>query len=292
MESLTVYQANKTRVGARTVKRDMAGSGMASLTDCHAKTRVGVRTVRRVTAGPAMESLTNCQANRTRVGVRTVRRDTAGPDMESLTAYQANRTRVGMRTVRRDTAGPAMESLTNCQANRTRVRPVRREIARLLYASNCVWHPPQYFSFQSFLVIFYCVDTIQLFTIYSAHQAILIYFPYLLTAYSIFSTMLACWVDTTSFCNSSSSSASDVLLKSGVQSAHSLFISVLSCLYQDNCNTRSLLITYLTWPHSLLGGTCCCLALFQVSPSTYSASVLHNLILLALLPSLSSDALS
>ena len=38
---------------------------------------MGVRTVRRDMAGPGMESLTNCQANRTRVGVRTVRRDIA-----------------------------------------------------------------------------------------------------------------------------------------------------------------------------------------------------------------------
>ena len=64
-------------------------------------TRVGVRTVRRDTAGPGMESLTNCQDNRTRVAVRTVRRDTAGPGMESLTYCQANRTRVAVRTVRR-----------------------------------------------------------------------------------------------------------------------------------------------------------------------------------------------
>ena len=148
-------------------------------------------------AGPGMESLTCCQANRTRVRVRTVRRDmAAGPGMESLTSYQAIRTRVGMRTV-------------------------RSEIARLLYASNCVWHPPQYFSFQSFLVKFFCVNTVQLFIIYSACHAILVHFPYLLTENSIFSTMLACWVDITSFCNSFSSSAFDVLLKSGVQSAPS-----------------------------------------------------------------------
>ena len=146
---------------------------MESLTSCQAKrTRVGVRTVRRNTAGPGMESLTYFQANRTRVGVRTVRRSTAGPDMKSLTPYQANRTRVGVRIVRRDIAGPGMESLTSYQANRTRVemRTVRREIARLLYASNLVWHPPQYFSFQSFLYKFFCVNTVQLFIIHSAHH--------------------------------------------------------------------------------------------------------------------------
>ena len=51
---------------------------MESLTYCQAnRTRVGVRTVRRDTAGPGMESLTNCQVNRNRVGVSTVRRDIA-----------------------------------------------------------------------------------------------------------------------------------------------------------------------------------------------------------------------
>ena len=77
-----------------------------------------------------------------------------------------------MRTVRRDTAGPGMESLTSYQANRTIVQmtTVRREIAKLLYASNLVWHPPQYFSFQSFLVKKLYVDTVQLFIIYSAHH--------------------------------------------------------------------------------------------------------------------------
>ena len=72
MESLTYYQANRTRVA--------------------------VRTVRRNTAGPGMESLTLCQANRTRVAVRTVRRDTAGPGIESLTPCQANRIKVAVRT--------------------------------------------------------------------------------------------------------------------------------------------------------------------------------------------------
>ena len=53
---------------------------MESLTNCQAnRTRVGVRTVRRDTAEPGIESLTNCQANRTKVRVRTVRRNTAGP---------------------------------------------------------------------------------------------------------------------------------------------------------------------------------------------------------------------
>ena len=63
---------------------------------------MAVRTVRGDIAGPAMESLTNCQAKRTRVAVRTVRRDTVGPAMESLTGCQANRIRVAVRTVRRD----------------------------------------------------------------------------------------------------------------------------------------------------------------------------------------------
>ena len=197
MESLTYYQANRTRVG--------------------------VRTVRRGTAGPGMESLTSCQANRMRVGVRTVRRDTAGPGMESLTYCQANRTRVGVRTVRRDTAGLGMESLTGYQVNRNRVkrRTVSSEIVMLLYASNLVWHPAQYLSFQICCVKMFCVDTVQLFTIYSTHPTIPVYSSYLLTAYSIFSTMLACCVDITSFCNSFSSSASAVPLKSGVQSAPS-----------------------------------------------------------------------
>ena len=94
--------------------------------------------------------------------VRTVRSDTAGPGMESLTCCQANRSKVGVRPVRREIARPGMESLTSYQANRTRVevRTVRREIARLLYASNLVWHPPQYFSFQNFLVKFFYVDTV------------------------------------------------------------------------------------------------------------------------------------
>ena len=56
------------------MRRDPAGPGMTSLTSYQAnRTRVGVRTVRRDPAGPGMTSLTYCQANRTRVGVRTVR---------------------------------------------------------------------------------------------------------------------------------------------------------------------------------------------------------------------------
>ena len=257
----------------RTVRKDIAGPGMESLTYCQANsTRVEVRTVRRHTAGPGMESLTCCQANKTRVEVRIVRRDTGGPGMESLTSCQANRTRVGVSTVRRDTAGLCIKSLTSYQVKRTRVemRTVRSEIAMLLYASNLIWHPAQYFSFQCYLVKMFCVDsTVQLFIIYSTHLTILIHFSYLFTPYSIFNTMLACCVDITSFCNSFPSSASAVLLKSGVQSAPFLFISALTCLYQDGCNTRSLLMTYLTRPHNLLVGSCCRSALFQVSPSTY-----------------------
>ena len=42
------------------VRRNTAGPGMESLTACQAnRMRVGVRTVRRNTAGPSMESLTN-----------------------------------------------------------------------------------------------------------------------------------------------------------------------------------------------------------------------------------------
>ena len=58
------------------MRGDTAEPGMESLTSCQAnRTRVGVRTVRRDTAGPGMESLTSWQVNRTRVGVRTVRRN-------------------------------------------------------------------------------------------------------------------------------------------------------------------------------------------------------------------------
>ena len=69
-----------------------------------------MRTVRKDIAGPGIESLTTCQANRTRVGVRTVRTlDTVGSGIESLTCCQINRTGVGVRTVRRDTDGPGMQ---------------------------------------------------------------------------------------------------------------------------------------------------------------------------------------
>ena len=63
----------------------------------------GEMTVRRNIGGPGMESLTFCQANRTRVGVRTVRRNTASRPhiMESLTNYHASRTRVVVMTVRK-----------------------------------------------------------------------------------------------------------------------------------------------------------------------------------------------
>ena len=45
----------------RILRRDTTGPAMKSLTACQAnRTRVGVRTVRRVTAGPVMESLTAC----------------------------------------------------------------------------------------------------------------------------------------------------------------------------------------------------------------------------------------
>ena len=90
MESLTAsYQANKARVGRRTVwRRDIARLGIESLTYCQAnRTRVGVRTVIRNTAGPGMESLTFCQANGIRaVGVTKVRWDIAKL-AKSLTLY-------------------------------------------------------------------------------------------------------------------------------------------------------------------------------------------------------------
>ncbi|KAL4071225.1 hypothetical protein V8B97DRAFT_1965301 [Scleroderma yunnanense] len=45
---------------------------MKSLTNCQAnRTRVGVKTVRTHPAGHGMKSLTSCQANRTRVGENT-----------------------------------------------------------------------------------------------------------------------------------------------------------------------------------------------------------------------------
>ena len=56
---------------------------MESLTICQAnRTRVAVRFMRRDTARPAMESLTPYQANRTRVAMRSVREDTTGFGMK------------------------------------------------------------------------------------------------------------------------------------------------------------------------------------------------------------------
>ena len=65
------------------MRRATAGpASMQSLTSYQAsRTRVGVRTVRRDTTGPGMQSLTCCQANRNRVAVNTVRRYTARHDM-------------------------------------------------------------------------------------------------------------------------------------------------------------------------------------------------------------------
>ena len=91
IKSLTSYQANRTRVGVKAVRTDLAAPVMRLLTSCQAnKARVRVKIVRTDPAVPAMKSLTRCQANRTRVGVRTVRRDPAGPGMKSLTNYWAN----------------------------------------------------------------------------------------------------------------------------------------------------------------------------------------------------------
>ena len=101
--------------GSENSVKDIAGSGMESLTFCQVNRirQCRYQIVRRDTAGPAMESLTPCQANKTRVVVRTVRRDTAGPAMELLTPCQANRTRVAVRTVRRDGAEPAHDGITH-----------------------------------------------------------------------------------------------------------------------------------------------------------------------------------
>ena len=57
-------------MAVRTVRRDTAGPAMESLTFYQAnRTRVAVRTVRRDTAGPGMESLTPCQANSIKIGL-------------------------------------------------------------------------------------------------------------------------------------------------------------------------------------------------------------------------------
>ena len=56
MKSLTSYQANRTKVGVRVVRRQLDGPDMKLLTGCQAKrTRVGVRTVRRHPVEPHME---------------------------------------------------------------------------------------------------------------------------------------------------------------------------------------------------------------------------------------------
>jgi len=125
---LTVYQANKTRVGIRTVRWDPARPGIKPLTNCQA-TRVEVRTVRRL-AQPGMKSLTSCQAHRTKVEMRTVRMASTRPGMKSFTSCQANKT-----TVRRDPAVPGQKSLTNCQANRTRV-----EVRTVRSDPSWTWH--------------------------------------------------------------------------------------------------------------------------------------------------------
>ena len=69
-------------VGARAVRKDSTAepSGLESLTHFQEtnRTRVGVRTVKK-DIKPSIESLTFCQANRTRLAVRTVRRNTGGP---------------------------------------------------------------------------------------------------------------------------------------------------------------------------------------------------------------------
>ena len=56
MELLTCYQANRTRVAVKTVRRNTAGPGMKSLTYYQAKrTIVIVRIVRRDIVGPGTE---------------------------------------------------------------------------------------------------------------------------------------------------------------------------------------------------------------------------------------------
>ena len=96
-----------------------------------------MRTVRRDIAGPGMKSLTSFQVNRIRVGVRTVRRDTAGPGTQSLTSYQVNRTRVEMRTVRREIVGLFMlPTLYGIQPN---IFPSKASLLNsfVLILSNC-----------------------------------------------------------------------------------------------------------------------------------------------------------
>ena len=122
------YPANRTRVRVITVRRELVGSGMASLTCYQANRIIEVMLMRWKPSGhgAGTKSLTSSYpANRTRVGVMTVRRELVGPGMESLTYYQANRITEVM-SVRWKPAGPGMEPLTYYQANRiTEVMSVR-----------------------------------------------------------------------------------------------------------------------------------------------------------------------
>ena len=63
---------------------------------------------------------------------------------------------------------------------------------------------------------------------------------YCLTEYSMFRTMLACWVEITSFCSSNSLRASVVHLRSEAQSAPSWFIPALRYADQYQYYLRSI----------------------------------------------------
>ncbi|KAL4074897.1 hypothetical protein V8B97DRAFT_2005124 [Scleroderma yunnanense] len=80
---LTSYQGNRIRI--QLSRRDPGN-----------RTRVGVKTVKLDLATPNMQSLTCYQGNRTKVNV-----DSAMPDMQSLTSYQDKGITMGMNTVKR-----------------------------------------------------------------------------------------------------------------------------------------------------------------------------------------------
>ena len=70
LELITYYQANRTRVEVRIVRRDIVGPDMESLTYWSQVNRT-ILAMRRDTVGPDMEPLTRCQANKTIVAVET-----------------------------------------------------------------------------------------------------------------------------------------------------------------------------------------------------------------------------
>ena len=73
----------------------------------------------------------------------------------------------------------------------------------------------------------------------STHYDISVSTSYCLTEYSMFRTMLACCVEITSFCSSTSSRASVVHFRTETQSAPSWFIPTLTHLGQYQHNIRS-----------------------------------------------------